>query len=69
MFSNSTVDQAVLPVIPVRSLIPLPNNEIRIEVGRRESIAALKESTSSDKYLALAIQKNHLLDAPTPNDV
>lgn len=69
MFSNSTVDQAVLPVIPVRSLIPLPNNEIRIEVGRRESIAALRESTSSDKYIALAIQKNHLQDNPSPNDV
>ena len=69
MFSNSIVEQAVLPVMPIRGIIPLPNNEIRIEVGRKESIAALKESASSDKYIALAIQKNHLLDTPTPNDV
>ena len=69
MFSNLTIEQAVLPVMPIRGIIPLPNNEIRIEVGRSESIAALKESTSSDKYIALAIQKNHLLDKPTPNDV
>lgn len=69
MFSNSTVEQAVLPVMPIRGIIPLPNNEIRIEVGRSESIAALKESTNSDKYIALAIQKNHMQDAPTVNDI
>ena len=31
----------VLPAIAVRGLVPLPNNEFKIEVGRPNSILAL----------------------------
>ncbi len=51
MFSNTTIEQSVVPAIAVRGIVPLPNNEIRLEVGRVESIAALKVATETNKYL------------------
>lgn len=63
MFSNTTVEQSVIPAITVRGLIPLPNNEIRLEVGKNESIAAVKAATEANKYLAIFVQKNPALDS------
>jgi len=34
-------NKLVLPAIAVRGVIPLPNNEFRIEVGRTNSVMAL----------------------------
>lgn len=69
MFTNSTIEQSVLPLLPIRGVVPLPNNEIRLEVGRKESLLALKESAASDKYVVLAIQKNPALDKIEPKDL
>ena len=69
MFSNTTVNSSVLPAMAVRGIVPLPNNEIRLEVGRKESILALKEAAMSNKYLALFVQKNPNLEKPTASDV
>lgn len=53
MFSNQTVVSATLPAMAIRGRVPLPNNEIRIDVGRKESILALKEAVEGNKYIAL----------------
>ena len=34
-------NKLVLPAIAVRGIVPLPNNEFRIEVGRENSVLAL----------------------------
>ena len=69
MFSNHTVVSAVLPAMAVRGSVPLPNNEIRLEVGRPESIAALKAAAASKKYIALFVQNDYNLDKPGINDI
>jgi len=69
MFTNTTVNSSVLPAMAVRGIVPLPNNEIRLEVGRKESILALKEAASSNKYIALFVQKNPNVEKPTQEDV
>lgn len=69
MFSNTTIEQSVVPAITVRGIVPLPNNEIRLEVGRVESIAALKVATETNKYLALFVQKNPAEEFPTIDGV
>ena len=69
MFTNSTVEQSILPLLAIRGTIPLPNNEIRLEVGRKESLLALKEAASNDKYIVLAIQKNPALETINPSDL
>lgn len=64
MFLNVRLDNAILPAMAVKGIVPLPNNEIRLDVGRPESIAALKEAMQQDKYIALFVQKN-----PTANEI
>lgn len=34
----------VLPALAVRGVVPIPNNDFRIEVGREMSIKALEEA-------------------------
>lgn len=69
MFSNQTVVSATLPAMAIRGRVPLPNNEIRIDVGRKESIMALKEAVEDNKYIALFVQRDHNMDSPGPKDV
>ena len=60
----------VLPAIAVRGIVPLPNNEFRIEIGREPSVQALDaaESMYSNNILLL-IQKNSQNDDITENDL
>lgn len=69
MFSNQTVVSATLPAMAIRGRVPLPNNEIRIDVGRQESIYALKEAVDGNKYIALFVQTDHNMDNPGPKNV
>jgi len=60
----------ILPALVTRGVVPLPNNDFRIEVGRPFSLKALDEAEDKfDKYLVLLIQKNPLIDVPTVEDV
>lgn len=69
MFSNQTVVRAVLPAMAVRGIVPLPNNEIRLEVGRKESIQALKKASSDNKFIALFVQQNPSIETPKITEV
>ena len=74
MFTNTTVDTQVIPAMALKNLVPLPNNEIRIDVARPKSVEAIKYAASNEKYIALFVQKNPLvedvtLDSVFPNGV
>jgi len=64
MFSNQTVVSANLPVMAIRGKVPLPNNEIRLDVARKESILALKAAAESKKFIALFVQIDHSQEVP-----
>lgn len=53
MFSKELATRATLPAMAVRGIVPLPNNEIKLEVGRDESLAALKEAAQYKNYIVL----------------
>ena len=60
----------VLPAIAVRGIVPLPNNEFRIEVGRANSVLALDAAEKMyGGNILLLIQKNPTLSEVTENDV
>lgn len=69
MFLNVRLDNAILPAMAVKGIVPLPNNEIRLDVGRPESIAALKAATQQDKYIALFVQKNPATNEINPDEL
>lgn len=48
-----------IPAIAVRGVIPLPNNEFRIEVGREASLRALDDAEHNyNNDIVLLIQKD-----------
>lgn len=56
MFNNKDVVQGTLPAISVRGIVPLPNNEIRLDIGRAESLKALKLAEQYQNYVVLLVQ-------------
>jgi len=59
-----------LPAIAVRGIIPVPNNEFRIEIGRDISLKALEACEKKfNNEVILLIQKNPLVTDVTTDDV
>lgn len=59
-----------LPAIVVRGIVPIPHNDFRTEIGRSISFKALDESENSfGNYVLILVQKNPLIENPTPADI
>ncbi|MFA5560680.1 MAG: endopeptidase La [Acholeplasmataceae bacterium] len=59
-----------LPGIAVRGTIPIPNNDFRIEVGRKMSLRAIEESEKNfGQYILVLIQKNPMIEEPSIHDI
>lgn len=62
--------QKNLPAIIVRGTTPIPNNDFRIEVGRKVSLKAVEEAEKNfGGYAIILIQKNPLIEEPTVEDI
>ena len=60
----------VFPAIAVRGITPIPNNDLRIEVGRKNSITALELAENKhNSNIVLLLQKNPTLDNVGPKDL
>ncbi|GBU11180.1 lon protease [Erysipelotrichaceae bacterium] len=54
-----------LPMIVTRGFTPLPNNEMKIDVGREKSVEAIKLAMEDyDGYIYIVSQKDPLADEP-----
>ena len=52
----------ILPALAVRKESPIPNNDLRIEVGREMSLHALNlAETKYDSNIVLLIQENPII--------
>ena len=61
---------SILPAIAVRREVPIPNNDLRIEVGREISLHALNLSeTKFDSNIVLLLQENPSIEDITPDDI
>ena len=70
MINETSIEKIILPVIAVRGIIPLPNNDIKLDVGREDSLLAIKDAISTqDKEIALFVQKNFTKDSVSPDDL
>ncbi|MGL5530982.1 MAG: endopeptidase La [Culicoidibacterales bacterium] len=59
-----------LPMIATRGVIALPHNEIKLDVGREQSVRAVQEAMEHHQgYIFLASQKNPLAENPKIDEI
>lgn len=61
--------KARIPYLALRGLVFYPGSTMSFEVGREETIAALKEAMARDRKVLLLSQKDPLVDHPTAKDL
>ena len=60
----------ILPALAVRGITPIPNNDIKIEVGRNNSISAIDSAESNfGDYVILLVQKEADKETINQNDL
>ncbi|MCL2560155.1 MAG: endopeptidase La [Turicibacter sp.] len=62
-------EELMLPLMPVRGIVPLPNNELTLEVGRHKSIESLLATEETDGHILLSPQEDVEADFPTKDDI
>ncbi|CUM72986.1 endopeptidase La [Turicibacter sanguinis] len=65
----NSVETHTLPVLPVRGVISLPNTEIRLEIGRQQSIEALEVCEEYSNYVILVSQVDPNVEVPQSEDL
>lgn len=63
---NNYID---MPVVPLRGLVVFPEMVLHFDVGRKKSIAAIKEAMKSDSEIFLVCQKDASVDDPSIDDI
>ena len=56
-------------VIPLRGLVVFPDMTLHFDVGRKKSVAALKDAMSNNQTVFLVCQKDASVDNPTIDDL
>jgi len=69
MYTNEMKAQGILPAMVVRGIVPLPNNEIKLDVGRKASIKAVQEAMKDKKFIVILAQKDITIESPGIEDV
>ena len=65
----NSVEMHTLPVLPVRGVISLPNTEVRLEIGRPQSIEALEACEANGNYVVLVSQVDPTVETPQSDDL
>lgn len=69
MIKIGEVQELTMPALAIRGIVVLPNNEMRIEVGREQSIKALEDAERFDNHIVLINQEDPLIDNPKRSDL
>ena len=65
----NSVEMHTLPVLPVRGVISLPNTEVRLEIGRPQSLEALEACEANGNYVVLVSQVDPNVETPQSDDL
>ena len=60
-YENNTLS---LPVLPLRGMVVFPKAVIHVDVGRKQSIAAINKAMREDQLIFLAAQKDPVVNDP-----
>lgn len=68
---SETVKEAYmsLPLVALRDIVIYPHMTVNLDVGRKESVAAVQQAVKGDRYLAVAMQKDPATEEPEEKDL
>ena len=58
-----------LPVVALRDIIVFPHMTVNLDIGRKESIEAVRAAGRSDRYLAMIMQRDGKVETPQEEDL
>lgn len=64
-----TTQELMLPLMPVRGIVPLPHNELTLEVGRHKSIESLFATEETEGHILLSPQEDVEANFPEKDDI
>lgn len=72
MNENTDIGDAAvltLPVVALRDIIVFPHMTVKLDIGRKESIEAVRAAGRSDRYLAMIMQRDGKVEVPQEEDL
>lgn len=72
MNENTDIGDATvltLPVVALRDIIVFPHMTVNLDIGRKESIEAVRAAGRSDRYLAMIMQRDGKVEVPQEEDL
>lgn len=72
MNENTDIGDAAvltLPVVALRDIIVFPHMTVNLDIGRKESIEAVRAAGCSDRYLAMIMQRDGKVEVPQEEDL
>lgn len=72
MNENTDIGEAAvltLPVVALRDIIVFPHMTVNLDIGRKESIEAVRAAGRSDLYLAMIMQRDGKVEVPQEEDL
>ena len=67
--TDSSKQQKLIPIIPIRDGIVFPHTESILTFGRPKSLAALENAFNGERTVVFALQKNPRQNDPFPEDL
>ena len=58
-----------LPVVALRDIVIYPRMSVNLDIGRKESVEAVRFAGKGERYLVMAMQKDSRVEVPQENDL
>lgn len=59
----------VLPLVALRDMVVFPKVSSSLDIGREESVSAVRQASQGDRYLVMVMQKQPDIEKPTEKDL
>ena len=69
MENEGREQMTILPALAMRGIVMFPSMTLHFDVGREQSIHAIREAMSQDKRIFLAAQKDFTVESPQNDDI
>ena len=66
---NASEEKKVFPVVALRDLVIYPDVTVNLDIGRKESVEAVRQAEANEQFIIMVAQKDGLIEQPTARDL